>query len=116
VESGWYGDRWQELPSITRYCPVATDDLKPKGQALLVKSIRRLLCPPGENLKLSQGRVVPSETEESIRLPDLKGASESGILESGRVHSTGSPAHRHLITSHELLASPIVGSVPSGNR
>ena len=68
-----------------------------------------------------QGRVVPGETEESIRLPDLEGPSksgilESGILESGMDHSTGSPAHRHIITSHELLASPIVGSVPSGNR
>jgi hypothetical protein len=79
------------------------------------------IFPPGENSKPFQGRVVPSETKESIRLPDLEGSSESGILESGILesgmdHSTGSPAHRHLITSHELLASPIVGSVPSGNR
>ena len=63
-----------------------------------------------------QGRVVPGETEESIRLPDLEDPSESGILESGRDHSLDLPAHRHLITSHELLASPIAGSVPSGNR
>ena len=82
----------------------------------MVKSIRWLFYPRGENSKSFQGRVVPSETGESIRLPDLEGPSESGILESGMDHSTGSPAHRHLITSHELLASPIVGSVPSGNR
>ena len=70
----------------------------------------------GENSKQFQGRDVPSETEESIRLPDLEGRSESGNFESGMDHSAGSPAHRHLITSHESLASPNAGSVPSGNR
>ena len=59
---------------------------------------------------------MPSETEESIRLPDLEDPFESGILESGIDQAVGSPAHRHLVTSHELLASPIAGSVPSGNR
>ena len=63
-----------------------------------------------------QGRVVPRETEESIRLPDLEGPYESGNLESGSDHSTGLRLQRHFVTSHELLASLIVGSVPSGNR
>ena len=45
-----------------------------------------------------QGRVVPSETEESIRLPDLEGPSESGILESGNGSFrgfTGASSPRH---------------------
>ncbi len=66
--------------------------------------------------KPSQSRVVPCETEESSRLPDLDDSLESGNLESGREHSAVFPVHRHLITSHESLASPIAGSVPSGNR
>jgi hypothetical protein len=66
--------------------------------------------------RLFQGRVAPRETEESIRLPDLEGPYESGNLESGSDHSAGLPAQRHFVTSHELLASLIAGSVPSGNR
>ena len=59
---------------------------------------------------------MPSETEECISLPDLEGPCESGILESGSDYFAGLQAHRHFVTSHELLASLIAGSVPSGNR
>jgi hypothetical protein len=63
-----------------------------------------------------QDCVAPSETRESIRLPDIESLLASGILEHGNDASAVLPAHCHLITSHELLASPIAGSVPSGNR
>jgi hypothetical protein len=66
--------------------------------------------------RLFQGRVVPRETKESIRLPDLEGPYKSGNLESGSDHSAGLRAQRHFVTSHELLATLIAGSVPSGNR
>lgn len=51
-----------------------------------------------------------------MRLPDLESPFNFGILESGTSRSAGLRAHRHFVTSHELLASPIAGSVPSGNR
>lgn len=62
------------------------------------------------------GHVVPSETEECVSLPGLEGPFESGTLEPGSDHSVGLQAHRHFVTSRELLASLIAGSVPSGNR
>ena len=88
VDSGLCGNRWQELASITPYSPAAKGDLEPGGQA------RALL---GEHSKPFQGRVVPSETEESIRLPDLEGSSESGILESG--NGSIPRVHRRIVTS-----------------
>jgi hypothetical protein len=63
-----------------------------------------------------EGHVAPSETEESIRLSELKRPVQPGTLGPGMDHSISLFTHHHIITSHERLASPIAGSVPSGNR
>lgn len=66
--------------------------------------------------ELFQGRVVPSNPGS---LCDCLISKVLVILEFSNpavIDSAGLRAHRHFVTSHELLASPIAGSVPSGNR
>jgi len=88
---------------------------------LLVKSAWRSPQLTGEKSKPCQRRVVPSETKELIRLPEVDDPSESeipefGVPEFGGGHSTGLLTFRHVVTRYESLANPIAGFVPSGNR
>jgi hypothetical protein len=63
-----------------------------------------------------QDVLCPVKPKEDRKLPQLEGPCEFGILESGIDHSVGLEATSSLSTNDEVLASPIAGSVPSGNR
>ena len=99
-----------------RYSPRTRGDLEPARRALLVESARRLPRPSGENsnrFKAVLCRVKPRSRSGCLIskvLPNLEFADPAWTIPR---------VHRRIVTpvtSHESLASPIAGSVPSGNR